>query len=110
MSYKPIESLLSTTNDSIYNLVILASQRALELAEGMPTFIENRDSDKPTVLSLAEIAEGKVGMQISQDKPKAKPEEKPKEEKKETSKEKAKEQPKEKAKEKSSGKTKKKSK
>jgi len=101
MPYQPIERLLPKANGSIYKLVIVASQRALELAEGMPTFIETRNSDKPTVLSLDEIAEEKVGMRITKEKPKAKQEEKPKEEKKEAPKEKAKEKPKEKAKKKS---------
>jgi len=101
MPYQPIERLLPKANGSIYKLVIVASQRALELAEGMPTFIETRNSDKPTVLSLDEIAEEKVGMRITKEKPKPKQEEKPKEEKKEAPKEKAKEKPKEKAKKKS---------
>ncbi|MFH1655166.1 MAG: DNA-directed RNA polymerase subunit omega [Candidatus Omnitrophota bacterium] len=107
MPYQPIERLLSKTDGSVYKLVILASQRALELAEGMPTLIEERTSDKPTVLSLDEIAEEKVGMQISQakEKPKAKQEEKPKQ--KEQPKQ---EKPKEKSKEKKAEKAKKKSK
>ena len=102
MSYQPLEKLLPKTKGSIFKLVIVASQRALELAEGMPTFAENPASDKPTVLSLDEIAQEKVGMQISQGKPKAKPEEPAKkEEKKEPAKEKAREKPAAKAKKKS---------
>lgn len=60
MSYQPLEKLLSRTNNSIYDLVILASQRALELAEGMPKLIEYPSSDKPATIALEEIMEGKV--------------------------------------------------
>jgi hypothetical protein len=67
----------------------------------MPTFADNPNSDKPTVLSLDEISAGKIGMEISREKPKAKVEEKPKEEKKEPPKEKAQEKPAAKAKKKS---------
>jgi DNA-directed RNA polymerase omega subunit len=50
----------------MYKLVILASQRALELAEGMPALIEGRNSDKPTVIALEEIAEEKVGLKTAE--------------------------------------------
>jgi DNA-directed RNA polymerase omega subunit len=101
MPYQPLEKLLPKTKGSIFKLVILSSQRALELAEGMPAFVNNPNSDKPTVLSLDEIAQEKVGMQLSQGKPKAKPEEPPKETKQEPAKEKAQEKPAAKAKKKS---------
>ncbi|HOX55244.1 MAG: DNA-directed RNA polymerase subunit omega [Candidatus Omnitrophica bacterium] len=78
MSYQPIEKLLPHSQDSIYKLVALASQRALELAEGMPSLLEKRFSDKPTVVALDEIAEGKVDMKIDEFKEKAKPKEKDK--------------------------------
>lgn len=78
MSYQPIEKLLLSSQNSLYKLVILASQRALELAEGMPPMIEKRLSDKPTVVALDEIAEGKVVLNIEEAKEKAKAKEKDK--------------------------------
>ena len=110
MPYQPRERLLSKAEGSVYKLVILASQRALELSEGMPTFVEKRRSDKPTVLSLDEIAGDKVGLRLApaKAKPKVKEAEKPKA--KEAEKPKAKEAEKPKAKPKAKEKAKKKSK
>lgn len=76
MAYQPVERLLPKAKGSAYKLVILASQRALELAEGMPVLVENRDSDKPTVLALDEIAEEKVS--LKKEEVKEKPKEKSK--------------------------------
>ena len=42
-----------------FKLVLLASQRARQLAKGAEAFIP-RDKDKDTVLALREIAEGHV--------------------------------------------------
>ncbi|MCK5831070.1 MAG: DNA-directed RNA polymerase subunit omega [Methylococcales bacterium] len=42
-----------------FKLVLLASQRARQLAKGAEEFIP-RDNDKDTVLALREIAEGHV--------------------------------------------------
>ena len=36
MDYVPLEKLIDKTNNSLYKLVILASRRALEVAEGQP--------------------------------------------------------------------------
>ncbi len=45
-----------------FDLVLLASKRARQIAMGSPTLIdENRD--KPTVIALREIAEGLIDMQ-----------------------------------------------
>lgn len=60
MAYIAVEKLLDRSNDSIYKLVILASKRALEIAEGQPKLVEANASMKPSTIALNEIAEGKV--------------------------------------------------
>lgn len=60
MSYVPLENVLDKTDYSIYKLVILASRRALEIAEGQPKLVKGNSSTKPTTLALEEIAAGKV--------------------------------------------------
>ena len=60
MPYIALEKLLDKSNDSIYKLVILASKRALEIAEGQPKLVEASSSMKPSTIALYEIAEGKV--------------------------------------------------
>lgn len=60
MSYQPLEKLLPQANNSIYKLIIIASKRALELAEGMPRLIENPSSEKPATVALDEIMAVKV--------------------------------------------------
>jgi len=61
MAYVAIEKLLDKSNDSIYKLVILASKRALEIAEGQPALIAGANqSVKPSTVALREIAGGKV--------------------------------------------------
>jgi DNA-directed RNA polymerase subunit omega len=45
--------------DNRYDLVILASKRARQLALGSDPLVPE-DGDKPTVIALREIAEGKV--------------------------------------------------
>ena len=44
-----------------FDLVVLASRRARDLALGRAPFVE-RENDKPTVIALREIAEGKVDL------------------------------------------------
>jgi DNA-directed RNA polymerase omega subunit len=65
MNYVPIEQMLDKSDNSIYKLVILASKRALELAEGQPRLVEvdSSLSSKPSVVALREIAAGKVRYQ-----------------------------------------------
>ena len=63
MPYVPLEKLLDKCDYSIYKLVILASKRALELAEGQPKLTEADSSTKPSVIALYEIAAGKVRYQ-----------------------------------------------
>ena len=60
MVYVPIEKLLNKSDKSIYKLVILASRRALEIAEGQPKLVEASSSTKPSTLALYEIAAGRV--------------------------------------------------
>lgn len=60
MIYVPLEKLLDKSLWSRYKLVILASKRALEIAEGQPKLIECSSSIKPSTIALLEIAAGKV--------------------------------------------------
>lgn len=60
MVYIELEKLLDKSNDSVYKLVILASKRALEIAEGQPKLVEARSSVKPSTVALQEIIEGRV--------------------------------------------------
>jgi DNA-directed RNA polymerase omega subunit len=60
MAYVPLEKLLDKSDNSIYKLVILASKRALEIAEGQPRLVEGNSTTKPSTLALYEIAAGKV--------------------------------------------------
>ena len=55
-----LENLLDKSDNSIYKLVILASKRALEIAEGQPKLVEANAALKPSTIALHEIAEGKV--------------------------------------------------
>lgn len=59
MSYIPLEKLLGKADKSIYKLVIIASKRALELAEGQPKLVAT-NSSKPSTIALEEIAAGKI--------------------------------------------------
>jgi len=68
MPYVPIESLLDKSSNSIYKLVILASKRALEIAEGQPKLVNAHATVKPSTVALYEIAGGKV--RTSNNKPK----------------------------------------
>ncbi|MFH1354916.1 MAG: DNA-directed RNA polymerase subunit omega [Candidatus Omnitrophota bacterium] len=63
-----VESLLDKTNNSIYKLVILASRRALEIAEGQPKLVEGDSVTKPSTLALREISAGKVTAQKTKSK------------------------------------------
>ena len=60
MSYVALEKLLDQSNHSIYKLVIMASRRALEIAEGQPKLVDMPSSVKPSTVALHEIAEGRV--------------------------------------------------
>lgn len=60
MGYQGREKLLDKSMGSIYKLVILASKRALEIAEGQPKLVEDGASVKPSTVALHEIAAGKI--------------------------------------------------
>jgi DNA-directed RNA polymerase omega subunit len=60
MPYVPLERLEEKSGDSVYKLVILASKRALEIAEGQPKLVSVDPSFKPSTVALYEIAAGKV--------------------------------------------------
>lgn len=60
MAYVALETMLDKTNYSIYKLVILASKRALEIAEGQPKLVPAESWVKPSTVALWEIAAGKV--------------------------------------------------
>ena len=60
MAYIPIEHLLKATHDSMYRLVILASQRALELGAGSEKLVEADPNTKLTSIALQEIRENKI--------------------------------------------------
>lgn len=50
--------------DNRFELVLLASRRARQLANGQAPLVESNSNDKPTVLALREIAAGKVDMSV----------------------------------------------
>lgn len=60
MDYQGREQLLDKSMGSIYKLVILASRRALEIAEGQPKLVDDDASIKPSTVALHEIAAGKI--------------------------------------------------
>lgn len=60
MGYVPIEQLLDKSNFSVYKLVILASKRALEIAEGQPRLVKVDPLMKPSTVAMHEIAQGLV--------------------------------------------------
>jgi DNA-directed RNA polymerase omega subunit len=60
MGYQGREQLLDKSLGSIYKLVILASKRALEIAEGQPKLVADDASVKPSTVALHEIAAGKI--------------------------------------------------
>ena len=61
MSYIPLENVIEIAGGSIFKLVILASTRALEIAEGLPPLVDNVNSyTKCTTIALREIADHKV--------------------------------------------------
>jgi len=60
MGYVPLENLLDRSNGSVYKLVILASKRALEIAEGQPKLVNVDSALKPSTIALYEIMAGKI--------------------------------------------------
>jgi DNA-directed RNA polymerase omega subunit len=60
MAYIDLERLLEKSGGSIYKLVVVASRRALEIAEGQVKLVEVSSAIKPSSVALMEIAAGKV--------------------------------------------------
>jgi DNA-directed RNA polymerase subunit omega len=58
VAYIPLEKLLRGSI-SLYDLVMAASKRATQLAQGSPVLIQTQ-SKKLTTIALEEFAEGKV--------------------------------------------------
>jgi len=55
----PLEKLLDKARGSVYKTVILASKRALEIAEGQPPLVPVGVGVKPSTVALREIAAGR---------------------------------------------------
>ncbi len=64
MEYVALEKLLDKTDNSIYKLVVLASKRGLEIAEGQPKLVKVDPSVKPSTVALLEIADNKVRCKV----------------------------------------------
>jgi len=64
---QPIEELLPKAGDSIYRLVRMAANRALELSEGRKCLLENPPNDKVTTMALEEIYAGRVVFKEAKD-------------------------------------------
>ena len=67
MSDAPIDKLLDKTH-SIYKLVIIASRRAIELADGAHPLVSDPAGTKPAHIALDEILAGKVEYKIIEEK------------------------------------------
>ena len=48
-----------TKVENIFDMILLASKRAKRIANGAEPLVE-RENDKPTVIALREIADGKI--------------------------------------------------
>ena len=57
--YVPIEDLLNKV-ESVYQLVVLASRRAIELSNGAEKLVDISPRVKPSIVALEEIREGRV--------------------------------------------------
>jgi DNA-directed RNA polymerase omega subunit len=61
MYHAALENMLDKTGGSIYKLVVLASKRALDLAEGQVRLVEGSSpATKPSTVALREIEQGKI--------------------------------------------------
>lgn len=63
MIYPYLSDLLKQTKNK-YILVILAAQRAVQLSKGENSMVESK-SDKPIIIALEEIAEGKIKFKMN---------------------------------------------
>ncbi|MFT7235489.1 MAG: DNA-directed RNA polymerase subunit omega [Methylophagaceae bacterium] len=71
MARTTVEDCLENV-DNRFQLVLIASRRARELANGADPFVEP-ENDKPTVIALREIAEGFIDASILEKKIKPEP-------------------------------------
>jgi DNA-directed RNA polymerase subunit omega len=62
MARLTVEDCLEQTGNR-FDLVLLASKRARQVAMGAPPLLPNDGDDKATVQALREIAEGKVTLE-----------------------------------------------
>lgn len=60
MGTKPIEELLPKAGGSVYSLIRIASERALELSDGKKPLVDVELNTKLTTIALEEIKTGKV--------------------------------------------------
>ncbi len=60
MKAQMIENLLPSAGNSVYRLIRMAANRALEISDGKPCLIKSPSSDKATTMALEEIIQGKV--------------------------------------------------
>lgn len=67
MQDAPIDKLLDKTH-SIYKLIILASKRAIELAEGAQKLVDSPMDTKPAHVALDEILAGKIEYKVIEKK------------------------------------------
>jgi DNA-directed RNA polymerase omega subunit len=70
MNEVTMEDLMKNVG-SRYKVVVLASKRTLELAEGKPKFVEMPATAKLSAVAVKEIAEGKVGYKEVEEEKKA---------------------------------------
>lgn len=68
MGYPPIEDLLPKAGNSVYKLVRMAANRAIELADGKPRLLEGVGGEKTPTIALEEIRAGKVVLKEVADK------------------------------------------
>lgn len=66
MRQPSIDELMNKT-DSKYALVVAAAKRARMLTDGVPPLVQEREDKgfKPVSLALEEIADGKVGFELT---------------------------------------------
>ena len=67
MAEAPIDKLMDKIH-SIYKLVIIASRRAIELADGAHELVNDPVGTKPAHVALDEILAGKVEYKLKEEK------------------------------------------
>ncbi len=60
MGHPPLEELLPKAGNSVYKLVRMAAERAVEMAEGRPRLIDSPPNEKTATVALEEIRQGRV--------------------------------------------------